>query len=197
MSRQKDIRELIVRNERRLQKLKEKQASYGFDTPVHILTEIEDIGAEIEKLQVKLAELEEIENFTSGTTTIPASQAVPDNQRRLRLTVHRAVFQHNNLLCYFINVTNLSERELEITHVWFDCKPQVHALQPDRPLPKRLKPDETWETWIEAHRLPAWVHKDPYHLTRARLSTGAVVESQKNESVPDQGYVPGGPIGRT
>jgi len=49
----------------------------------------------------------------------------------------------------------------------------------DWPLPKRLKPDETWETWIEAHRLPTWVHKDPYNLVRARLSTGTVVESRK------------------
>ena len=185
MSRQKDLKELIVRNQRRLQKLKEKEAAYGLETPVHILTEIEDIEAELEQLRVELDEI--------GTAA--AGQSARDTQRRLSVTVHRAVFQHTNAICYFINVTNLSDREIEVTHVWFETGPQVHALQPDRPLPKRLQPDESWETWIEAHRLPAWVHQDPYHLARARLSTGAVVESQKNEDVPDQGYVPGGPIG--
>ena len=58
MSRQKDLRERIVKNQRRLQKLKEKEASYGLETPVHILTEIEDIETELERLR---AELEEIE----------------------------------------------------------------------------------------------------------------------------------------
>lgn len=59
MSRQNDIKRLITEHNRQLQRLKEKQAQYGpLQTPVHILTEIEDIEREIEKLQQKLKILE-------------------------------------------------------------------------------------------------------------------------------------------
>lgn len=83
MSRQKDIEALIARNQRRLQKLKEKQASYGLDTPVHILTEIEDIEAELERLQLELTQLEKdtrssrTENSIKIKQTEPISQQVP------------------------------------------------------------------------------------------------------------------------
>src|SRR5262245_4825130 len=92
------------------------------------------------------------------------------DRRVIRLTVHRAIFVHTLEDCFFVNVTNLSKtRELEITHIWFDCEPQVPALQVDRMLPKRLKPEETWETWVEAKRIPAHLHNSAYTLARARL----------------------------
>ncbi len=53
---QEDIKNLISHYNRRLQKLKERQAQQGLDTPVHILTEIEDIEAKIEVLQNELTE---------------------------------------------------------------------------------------------------------------------------------------------
>ncbi|HYF61912.1 MAG TPA: hypothetical protein VD886_03810 [Herpetosiphonaceae bacterium] len=109
----------------------------------------------------------------------------------IRLTVHLAFFQHNNLVCYFVNATNLAQREVEITHVWFECAPRIHVLQPERPLPRRLRPAESWETWLEGYRLPESAHADPWRLARARLSTGQVVESVKNDDVIEQGYVPG------
>lgn len=60
MSRRDDIKKLIVTCERRLQKLKEQQASFGpLLTPSHILTEIEDTEAEIQKLQMELEVLED------------------------------------------------------------------------------------------------------------------------------------------
>lgn len=58
MSRQEDIKVLLKNCNRRLQMLKERKASFGLDTPVAILTEIQDIEAEIEKLQTELAEIE-------------------------------------------------------------------------------------------------------------------------------------------
>jgi hypothetical protein len=119
---------------------------------------------------------------------------VSDPQRKLKLTVHLAVFTYNGLLCYFINATNISDREIEITHVWFESEPRVHALQSDRPLPKRLKPDETWETWVEVYKLAMAIHEAPYERARARLSTGEIIQSRQNDDVIDQGYVPGGPI---
>lgn len=58
MSRQDDIKKLIVEHNRRLQKRQEQQARLGVNTPPEILIEIEDIEAEIEKLQTELTEIE-------------------------------------------------------------------------------------------------------------------------------------------
>ncbi len=51
------LKQLIINHSRRLQKLKEKQALKGIDTPPEILTEIEDIGTEIEWLQKELKDI--------------------------------------------------------------------------------------------------------------------------------------------
>jgi hypothetical protein len=116
-------------------------------------------------------------------------------RRRIRLTVHRAFFVANGDECFFVNVTNLSkDRDVEITHVWFEGTPQVSALQLDRKLPKRLKPDETWETWIDVHRIGSELQETAYTLARVRLSNGTVIKSTKNTNVPHLGIVPGGPI---
>jgi len=74
MSRQNNIKRLLLEHNRHLQGLKEKQARYGaVDTPVFILTEIADTEAEIEKLQTELKQLEleasgEITQEISGPT---------------------------------------------------------------------------------------------------------------------------------
>jgi hypothetical protein len=116
-------------------------------------------------------------------------------RRHVRLTVHKAHFIESGRECYFINVTNLSRnREIEVTHVWFDTVHQVHALERDRPLPKRFKPDETWETWVDVGRIPSELGESVYRLGRARLSTGAIIKSRKNVDVPHAGDVPGGPV---
>jgi hypothetical protein len=113
-------------------------------------------------------------------------------RRNAQLLVHRA-YLWTGRECYFLNVTNLSrDREIEITHVWFAVEPPVHAQPTDRPLPKRLKPGETWETWVEADRLPD-LGERLFTSGRARLSTGRVINSKKNEQVRSQGTVPGGP----
>lgn len=115
--------------------------------------------------------------------------------RRLRLLVHRAVFCHTGQECYFLNLTNLSRnREIEITHIWLESEPKIHIFNSYRPLPKRLKPDEVWETWISIEKVPASVRHNPYNLVRARLSSGDVVASIENKNVPEMGTVPGGSI---
>ncbi len=59
MSHKNDIMKLIANHKHRLQKLKEQQASFGpLYTPAHILTEIEDTKAEIQKLQQELEVLD-------------------------------------------------------------------------------------------------------------------------------------------
>lgn len=57
MSRENDLQHLITEHQRRLQKLKEQQAQWGFQVPPHILIEIEDCEADIEKLKDELAAL--------------------------------------------------------------------------------------------------------------------------------------------
>jgi hypothetical protein len=95
--------------------------------------------------------------------------------------------------CFFINVTNVSRpRDVELTHVWFDTTPQLTAIQAQRPLPKRLKPDEAWETWVEIDRIPTNLGESVFELARARLSNGTVIKSKKNKDVPSVGTIPGG-----
>ncbi len=57
MSRQDDIKKLILNSNRRLQKLKEQKALRGLNTPSETLLEIEDVEAEIEQLQTELEEI--------------------------------------------------------------------------------------------------------------------------------------------
>ena len=33
---------------------------------------------------------------------------------------------------------------------WFEAAPPVHLLAKERSLPKRLRPEETWEAWMPA-----------------------------------------------
>jgi hypothetical protein len=113
--------------------------------------------------------------------------------RRVRVKVHRAILLRDQRDCYFINVTNCSQsKDVVITHIWFDSNPKVHVMNPDRPLPVRLKPDEPWETWVEASRLPPEERSKAYNLGRARLSTGKVIKSKENKGVPSIGDIPGG-----
>ncbi len=120
-----------------------------------------------------------------------------EHRRKIRFTVHRAYFLAIGVECFFLNVTNLSsKKEVEITHVYFQENngKQVPIIQPDRPLPKRLRPDETWETWIRVELIPSSLLTDPFREARLRLSTGKIIKSRLNKNVPQTGEVPGGKI---
>lgn len=130
----------------------------------------------------------------NSSESLSEDKAEMINARFLKLTVHKARFVNSDTFCYFVNATNLSPlRDIEVTHVWFECEQQIHLHNQYRSLPKSLKPDESWETWIELSHLPDWVHDNPYGLARARLSTGEVISSIENVGVPKRGAVPGGP----
>jgi hypothetical protein len=119
------------------------------------------------------------------------------DRRELRLRVHAGVFSGSTQPCLFVTALNLSRsREIEITHVWFAVAPEVHLLRPERPLPNRLKPDESWETWVDVDALPKSIELDDqiYKLARARLSTGDIVKSKEDDKIPSIGSVPGGPL---
>jgi hypothetical protein len=75
------------------------------------------------------------------------------DKRELRVTVHKACLGVPGIEHYFINVTNVSRnRELEITHVWFDLDPQIPVMPRERPLPKRLKPTFQLSSWCRPAR---------------------------------------------
>ncbi len=62
MSQQLDLKKLIFEHRRRIQKLKEQQARLGINTPPEILIEIEDIVAEIKRLQTELETTESLDS---------------------------------------------------------------------------------------------------------------------------------------
>jgi serine/threonine protein kinase len=110
----------------------------------------------------------------------------------IRVLAHWAVLLNTHDVALFINVTNISAGDIEVTHIWIESKPKIHILNDKRPLPKRLKPQETWETWVVAWELPEeLVNNQTCSLIRARISTGVVVHSKENKDVPSEGYVPG------
>src|SRR6266542_4409659 len=107
-------------------------------------------------------------------------------RRRVSVLVHEAAFFAPDPSTrsvrwsephYFVKVTNLSDgRDIEITHVWFDGKPQVHLMIPERPLPARLSPDKTWEGWVRLADV-AYI-PDVQWAARVRLSNTKVVRSR-------------------
>jgi hypothetical protein len=119
-------------------------------------------------------------------------RAFQQARQRLRVLVHRGYLQGGPVPFYFVKVTNLSSaRDVVITHVWFEAAPPVHLLLKERPLPKRLRPNETWEAWIPAADL---AHaQDVERLGRVLMTAKRnwVVKSRPNTETPPAGFVPG------
>jgi hypothetical protein len=117
------------------------------------------------------------------------------DQRQVQFTVHKATIVNNGKECICLNVTNLSpSREIEVTHIWFIHKPEIYIEQSGRILPKRLKPYESWETWMEVDSLPADIVKRPYRKAKICLSNNQEIRSRRKFKVQGRGVVPGGPI---
>ena len=117
--------------------------------------------------------------------------------RKVRATMHKAYFIGTKppVWAYFINITNLSKRDIVVTHVGMDCREEYIPAGPqERDLPIRLKPFDTWETWIEFDKLPNGIHDNPYPHGRVRLSTGRVIKTKRAKNIPPHGEVPGGPV---
>lgn len=117
-------------------------------------------------------------------------------RRRVRVRTHEAAFDGSNELCIMINVVNLGQRPITITHVWLDAERQLHLKNPRRPLPRRLDPDEPWETWSPLSEFGPLLLGilGPDQLLRSarvRLSTGRVIKARPTRDVPLAGAVPG------
>jgi hypothetical protein len=90
MSRQDDIKKLIITYNRRLQIRQEQKALEGPFVSPNILLEIEDIEAELKKLQQELADLEI--QAASPRSIETSSQILTDGQRRLKQPKNRKLW---------------------------------------------------------------------------------------------------------
>jgi len=117
------------------------------------------------------------------------------NKRRIRVLVHRAFLEDSRKEAFFIIITNLTlDREIEITHIWFNSNPKVHVIRDDRLLPKKLKPNETWDTWLPVNKLPSGYHPHAFTMVRVRLSNGSLAYSEQNLTPPEKEIVPTEPV---
>jgi hypothetical protein len=144
-----------------------------------------------QRVEKERLETRTVDEVGSEQNRVSEDRKMPEG--KLRLTVHSAYFAATGTQCFFVNATNISlQWDLEITHVWFATNPEVYVTNPDRPLPRRLKPQESWETWVRTTAIPRAALEQTYTLARARLSTGEIIESIENIGVPKYGTVPGG-----
>jgi hypothetical protein len=91
-----------------------------------------------------------------------------------------------------VKVENHSSDDIEITHIWFDTNPQVHILSHRWPLPARIRPKQTYETWCPITDLPQIAGIE--ELARVKLSTRRKpLKSKPNRHVPPFGAVAGPP----
>lgn len=114
-----------------------------------------------------------------------------DARKDVRVLVHLAYFTHDKTAkpYYFIKVANLSPNsKFTITHIWVgDGKNKVNILNIQRPLPHKLEPSDTWETWIPKELVKE--QKDVFKKFQVMLTDGKVYKSKKNTNVPSAGFV--------
>ncbi len=106
----------------------------------------------------------------------------------LRVLVHRAYFIGKPVEHFFIKIVNVTPgADVEVTHVWYEGGNRVDILS--RPLPVRLRPSETWETFVATSIIPHDVNV--FQHFHALISTGESFSSEHNRDVPPAGYVAG------
>ena len=114
--------------------------------------------------------------------------------RRVRVEVHRAFLEGDQRENAFITITNLSVRAVEVARIWFATHPAVEVVRrAGRVLPKRLRPEERWETWWELDALDPLYRPYVETLARVELTSGKVIKSRSAKSVAPEGLasVPG------
>jgi hypothetical protein len=121
----------------------------------------------------------------------PAIKPQTHDADNILVRVHQAYFLNKpEEHCFFVNVVNSSQTtDIEITHVWYEGSTRIDVLERRRPLPRRLRPKQSWETWIRSAHVPP--DRNPFSNFRVRTSTGKVFYSERNRDVPIRGFVPG------
>ena len=114
-------------------------------------------------------------------------KARPQRQEPVvRVLAHRAYFIGNPVEHFFLKVVNVTPgTDVEVTHVWYENGGRVDILS--RPLPVRLQPSKTWETYVPTSSIPD--DADVFQHFHALISTGEVFASIHNKDVPPVGYV--------
>jgi hypothetical protein len=134
----------------------------------------------------------------SGLFTWLVDHLVTRHRQRVEvhLRVHTAVLTTPTAephLCHFLNVWNASpERSVQITHIWIEAPGgvTVTVVNPMRPLPVVVQPEQQWETFVPVASVPRGT--DVEHAARAKLASGEVIESvPRGEDVPPAGMIPG------
>jgi len=100
---------------------------------------------------------------------------------RVKVTVRRSLWEPSpgqpGRECYFIALRSAAEVDVLVTQVWFECEPRAFVDRRQRRLPKVLAAGETWETWLEVHKLPEGVRDRAQELARVRLASGTVLKA--------------------
>ena len=105
------------------------------------------------------------------------------------MIVHKAYFIGNPIEHFFIKIVNATgDADVEITHAWYENE-QISVEILSAPLPKRLKPFETYETWVPVTGIPE--SEDCFQRFRVVASTGEVYTSRLNIDVRPLGFVAG------
>jgi hypothetical protein len=107
----------------------------------------------------------------------------------VRVLVHKAYFLDNPVQHFFIKIINATcDVDVEVTHVWYESETGTVDIL-SAPLPRRLKPSETYETWVPVSDIPE--HEDSFQHFRVIVSTGEMFTSQQNVNVRPCGFVAG------
>ena len=127
---------------------------------------------------------------------IKSSSNVLSESSNIRIRCHQAAFTQDPYnLFYFVSITNLMQHPIEITHVWYeDVNKYIEIKNGSRATPKRLDQSEVWVTWLNIRNIPDEFRHNAYDKFRVRLSTGEIFDSEKEDSMPPRGSVPGGEI---
>ena len=172
---------------------------YPEDETFVVPVRLDDCPVHFEKMAV-LQYVDMFPNWNAGIDRIISvlqlhSRDAENAPPPVRLTSHQARFRSSPRMLYFVNIANRTAMPVEITHVWYEDHQSHIQIEPwSRRLPVRLEPNQAWCTWLERDEIPEAHQDDAYDRFRLRLSTGEVIGSRKEDSVPPIGPVPGGPI---
>jgi len=114
--------------------------------------------------------------------------------RTVQVESHAGSFPDRGLNAQFLRVTNRSIlRKVVVLEAWFEFDGvRLPVLNPERPLPRTILPEEVWETWFPLEAVPT-THRDRAATCgRIRLSDKAVIVSKPTLDVAEAGVVAGG-----
>jgi len=109
---------------------------------------------------------------------------------KARVLAHKAYFQGDTIQHFFIKITNLTpSTDIEVTHVWYEFNNFTIDILSIK-LPRRVKPNETIETFIPVSEIPK-DDKNVFQHFKVEVSTGERFTSSQNVNVRPFGYVAG------